>query len=198
MRRGLVALAVLASVLLSPAIAGALGTSQFTIEPGPGARAEPGTDRLVVTPKRGGSSHTSVLLTNRLDRPLELRLEVEPVELAPSGSAKLGGDGRGVSWVDLQRERVVLEPKESVVVLATVHVPRSASEAERPVGILAEPVAPDGEQSAVVQRLALVLYIRPHGTAPRPIVLITVALVIALAVLAAIVWRAPALQRKPG
>lgn len=197
MRRALAALGLVATaVLVSPAIAGALGTSQFTIEPGPGARTDQRTDRLVVTPERGGSSRTSVQLTNRLDRPLELRLEVEPVEVRPSGAAALGGDGRGVSWVDLDRDRLVLAPQQATVVLATIHVPRSASDAERTVGILAEPIAPGDQQTAVIQRLALVLYIRPGRPAPRPVVLIGIALVMAVAVLGAVVWLAPSLPRR--
>lgn len=199
MRRAFVALVVVVTVLGSPAVAGALGTSQFTIDPAPGARTDPSTDRLIVTPKRGGSSQTSVLLTNRLDRPLELRLEVEPITLTASGSASLGGDGRAVDWVQLERERVVLGPHRSAIVSAKIRVPRGASEMEQTIGILAEPLAEQGSPApSVIQRLALVVYIRPHGTAPRPIVLIAVAVTMVLVVLVTIILLAPRLDRRRG
>jgi hypothetical protein len=196
-RRVLAGIAVIASIALSPGVAGAIATSQFSIDPAPGAPTDKATDRLVVTPERGGSATTSVQLVNKLNRTLVLRMDVVALTVDRDGSAALGGDDRAVGWTSLERERVTLGPKAATVVEATVRVPRSASEAERTIGILAEPVTAANEpEPSVIQRLALVVYVRPHGTASRPILLITLALTVALAVLSALVWLAPSLERR--
>ena len=197
-RRAVAAFIVLGTVATAPGVAVAMATSQFSIDPAPSARTDESTDRLLVTPKRGGSAHTSVEVINRLDQTLTLRMDVVAVTVQPNGSAVLGGDDTALDWTDLERERVVLAPHASALIDATIRVPRSASENARTVGIRAEPLTdPSAPSPSVVQRLALVVYIRPHGTAPRPVVLIAIAiaLAIALAVLGAIVWLAPSLQR---
>ena len=197
MRRALAALTVILVVLALPAVAGAMATSQFSIEPASGASLVRGQDRLLVTPRRGATSHTQVEVTNRLARPLTLRMDVVAVTVKPDGTASLGGDDRAVAWTRLDRERVVLGPHESAIVTAAVHVPRRASSAPRTVGILAEPLPKAGAPPpAVVQRLALVVLIRPHGTASQPTVLILVALAIVLAVFAAMIALAPRLDRR--
>jgi hypothetical protein len=198
MRRAVAALTlILLAVVALPAIAGAMATSQFALEPAPGASLVTGQDRLLVRPKRGATSHTQVQVTNRRSRPLTLRMDVVPVTVKPDGTASLGGDYRAVGWIRLERERVVLGPHESAIVTAAVHVPRRASEAPRTVGILAEPLPKAGAPPpAVVQRLALVLLIEPHGTASRPTALIVIALVVVLAVFGAMVILAPRLDRR--
>jgi hypothetical protein len=195
MRRAIVALTFLVLLGVSSGTAAAIQTAQFSITPGPGSRALDGTERLLVELKRATTKHTAVLVTNQLDTPIELRMDVVAMTVTPDGKTSLGGEDSPVNWVDLDRERVALEPHASAVVTASIHVPRHASERERSIGILAAPMTPDGEPApSVVQRLALVVLIRPHGTASQPIVLIAIAVAIAIAVLGAVVWRAPALQ----
>lgn len=200
MRRALAAAAVIiVTVIALPAVAGAIATSQFSIEPASGVARLAGTDRLVVTPKRGATGHTAVRVTNLRDETLALQMDVVPITVHGTGPASLGGSDRPVGWTDLDRDRVRLAPRESAVVEVSVHVPRKATAAERTVGILATPIAAEGAPApSVVQQLALVVYIRPHGTAPRPIVLIGIALAIVVAVFAAMILLAPRLERRRG
>jgi hypothetical protein len=160
-RRGAVLAAQVLVALLSAAPVHALETRSFGLEPGEGADTEEGTERLVVRPDRGGTARTTVRVWNRTGETMTLQLTAEAVEVGDDGSARLGGDGRAAGWISFSERSVRLAPRGDTTVEVRVHAPRRAGSAERTAAVVAQPVAAAGTTPAVVERLALVVYVRP-------------------------------------
>jgi hypothetical protein len=160
-RRGALAVTLALAVLLTTAPAHALETRTFGLEPAREARVEPGTERLVVQPDRGGDARTTVRLHNRTDDPVTLQLTAEAARVNDDGGAELGGDGRAAGWISFSDERVELAARADTTVEVRVRVPRRAGTTERTAAVVAQPVVAAGATPAVVERLALVVYVRP-------------------------------------
>jgi hypothetical protein len=160
-RRGALALPLTLVVLLTTTPALALETRTFGLEPARDARVEPGTERLVVEPDRGGDATTAVRLHNRTDQPVILQLSAEAAKVNDDGGAELGGDGRAAGWISFSEDRVELAAGADAIVEVHVRAPRRAGTAERTAAVVAQPVVASGATPAVVERLALVVYVRP-------------------------------------
>jgi hypothetical protein len=190
-RRGAVAAALAAAIVFMAVPAHALETRSFGLTPGKGASTEPGTERLVVRPSRGGTSRTTVEVSNRTANEMRVQLSTEAAEVDGSGKARLGGDARAAGWITPSESTIELAPRSSKTVELRVHVPRRAGGAERTAAIVAEPVERSGSSPAVIERLALVVYVRPGGDGGfgRWVAIAAAALVLAAAAVAASAFR---------
>ncbi|HUQ40162.1 MAG TPA: hypothetical protein VM030_08380 [Acidimicrobiales bacterium] len=180
------ALAVVAVVVplgITAAPAGAIETSQFGIDP----VATPGQEADRISPEvRAGKETTgAVRVWNKTDKPVDLRMWAAPASFDRAGVVSLGGDGEASAWVEVPGA-VHLGPKESRQVTVTVTGPRHVSPGTKPVALMAE-VTSSGSAPAVLQRLAVVAYLRPAGPSsaalPRALVALAVLLLLAAVLL---------------
>jgi len=160
-KRAALAVTLALTVLLAAAPAHALETRTFGLEPGRDARVEAGTERLVVRPDLGGEATTTIRLRNRTDKAVTLQLSAEAAKVNDDGSAELGGDGRAARWISFSDDRIELAAGAATTVEVQVRLPRRAGSAERTAAVVAQPMAAPGSTPAVVERLALVVYVRP-------------------------------------
>jgi hypothetical protein len=160
-KRGAPAVTLALALLLLTAPAHALETRSFGLEPAREARVEPGTERLVVEPDRGGEATTTIRLWNRADDPVTLQLSAEAAKVNDDGGAELGGDGRAAGWISFSDDRIELAAGGDETVEVRVRAPRRAGTIERTAAVVAQPVVSTGTTPAVVERLALVVYVRP-------------------------------------
>jgi hypothetical protein len=142
--------------------------------------------RLHIPVEAGRTTSGQVLVWNKEAMPLTLRLSVLPATVDADGRAKLGGDDlEAVGWIAIDEE-VELEAEERRTVDVEVRAPRKLDRAVRTVAIVAEP-AVEGEQPAIVQRLALTTYLEPDedsliaSLGPFPWIALAVLLVVATA-----------------
>lgn len=159
MPRLFVFVSVLLGALLVSAPSGAIETDSFGLDV-----AERSPDARLHIPLRAGQGATGrILVWNKKETPLVLRLSVVPATVDANGKAGLGGDDdEAVAWVGVADE-VELTPGERRVVDIDVRSPRKLDRRTRTVAIVAEP-APEGgdEAPAVVQRLALTTFLEPE------------------------------------
>ena len=175
---------------------GAIETQSFGLDVA--ERTEDG--RLHLDLRAGESTTGTVKVWNKLDQPLALELDVVPAQLDDAGTVSLGGDGEGVDWVSLDPAEVRLAGGEERIVQVRVEAPRKLEADTKVVAIQVEPaIAPDGQQPAVVQRLALTAYLEPDedsliaSLGPFP----WIALAVLVVVIGAVVRNAAARRRRP-
>jgi len=160
-RRAALAVTLGLTLLLAAAPVQALETRTFGLEPGRDAPVEAGTERLVVRPDLGGGATTTIRLRNRTAEAVTLLLSAEAAKVNDDGSAELGGDGRAAGWISFSDDRVELAAGAATTVEVRVRLPRRAGPAERTAAVVAQPLAAPGSTPTVVERLALVVYVRP-------------------------------------
>lgn len=188
----LVIAVALATALTAPA--GAIETREFGIEAERPVLDTEGRPRFVAEVQAGRRTSTAVRVWNNGHEPVTLELAVVPATVADDGTASLEGDAEPVSWVSLAEDSVHLAAGEERVVDVAVDGPRRLDDRPRTVAVLAQVGAgDDAEPSAVLERLAVIVYLRPvHGSLPGLGVLPWVAGVLALAVAG---WAAAARSR---
>lgn len=168
-RRSWGALAVAGVAWLGlPTAAAAIETATFGIEPAPVVVDGERRQSLHEEVPPGGSTTDAVRLWNKTGRPLTLSLKAVAAQRAADGSASLGGDPTPPGWVDVEQSRVTVPARGQRVVRFTIRAPRDLPEATSTFALLTEPVAERGEEPAVLQRLALMVYVRP-GEGPASV-----------------------------
>jgi hypothetical protein len=148
--------------------AGAIETTDFGIEAEAPVADAQGRPRLVADVAAGRTTETAVRVWNNSLRPVTVELAVVPATVDPDGWASLEGDAEPVGWISLAEERVHLAPGEERAVDLVTEGPRRLDGRPRTAAVLAQ-LAGDGdgaEAPAVVQRLALVTYLRPVAGGP--------------------------------
>jgi hypothetical protein len=158
----------------------AIETASFGLAPG--GRDQHRTS-LHEEVKPGDRVDDAVRLWNKTDKPLTLALSVQGASLDAGGSVKLGGTGGASGWVRLGQSSVTLAPGASASVPLVVQAPRTMPSGTATAAVVAEPA---GSGGAVVQRVALMVYVSaPSGSPLRAalgwIVWIAVALVVLVA-----------------
>lgn len=161
MKRLIAAISVpLVALAALTAPAAAIQTSEFGIESAEGKRLE-------VEVRAGRTSSTSVRVWNRTDGPIELTLDLSPATVESDGTAGLEGDPEPLSWAELPQRRVKLDGGESRLVEVRFEGPSELAAGEHTIAVIAQVVAAPEAGTAVVKRLAPILYIRAvAGTAP--------------------------------
>ncbi|MDP9386605.1 MAG: hypothetical protein M3Q48_01415, partial [Actinomycetota bacterium] len=161
LRAGAAAGALAGLLALTAGPAAAIESPEFRLEPvdrdGPRANL-----REALRP--GRTTTDAVVLTNKTDRPLPLRLSVAPATVGPDGSVRLTGSEAVASWVKLEDGLVTLAPRSSRAVRFVVHAPRELPGTAMTMAIVAEPAAPSHAPVAVLQRLAVMAYLAPAGS----------------------------------
>lgn len=165
MRRAAAALAVAAAAVFALAgLAGparAIETAAFGLTPA-GSQARTALHEDV---RPGHSKADAVRLFNKTDAPLTLALSVQGASLDAAGHVQLGGTGGAAGWVRLAKSTVTLAPKASAVIGVVVDAPRTMPAHESTAAVVAEPVPAGSSDVAVVQRVALMVYVRtPPGS----------------------------------
>lgn len=154
----LVLTGALAAFIGGGAPAGAIETESYGLDVV--QRTEDG--RLHLEVKAGKTTRGQVRVWNKSAQPITLQLSVAPAQIGDGGAVSLGGDGKGVDWVELKPTRVELAGGGEKIVAVAVRPPRKIDGTERAVAIQVEPaVTAGGQQPAVVQRLALTTYLEP-------------------------------------
>lgn len=166
-RRRVAAVAGLAAASLSVLSAGpahAIETRQFGIEPSP--RVAGGANRSSITAKAAaGSTHRDAIrVWNKGSRPVTLLISTAPATKEPDGSVRLGGPSAPLGWVGLESTKVTLAGKAAAVVPVSIRIPRSARE-DTALALVVQPIAAAGAEPAVLERLAMMVYIQPDGVA---------------------------------
>lgn len=156
-RRGLVVLA-LASW---PALAGAVETPEFAVEP----VANPGGG-LEVDLDRNGRGRAQVEVRNKLAEELVVQFAVVPAQVSPEGKPSLGGDAAPAAWVKAPGT-LRLAPQSRQQVRVAVQRPKDASlNLVATAALTVQRVVADPASAAVIQQSALVIYMRPSKQAP--------------------------------
>lgn len=195
MRRPLLltaAIAVIVGALLGSAPTSAIETATFGLD----VAEESDDARLHIAISAGRTSTGTILVWNKQETALRLRLSVSPAVVDGAGSVSLGGDDAApVEWVDID-EAVELGPQERRRITVEVRAPRKLEARTRTVAIVAEPAAVEGEAApAVLQRLALTTYLEPDedsliaGLGPFPWIALAVLLVVATALVRSSIRR---------
>lgn len=116
----------------------------------------------------GGTSRDAVRVWNKTSAPLTLTVSVQRASLDPDGKVELGGTGGAASWVRVERTELSLGPRESVDVGVVVDAPREMPGGTSTAAIVVAPAASTSAESAVVQRVALMVYVQaPSGSGLR-------------------------------
>ena len=163
----LAALAALASVAaLAPRPAAAIETASFGLTPARSATARTSLHERV---RPGATATDAVRVFNKTAQPLTLALSVSGASLGDDGQVRLGGTGGAARWVHLGTSTVTLPPNGSTTVALSIRAPRTMPAGESTAAVVAEP-APGSAQAdvAVLQRVALMVYVRaPEGSSLR-------------------------------
>jgi hypothetical protein len=162
-RRGIaLAAGVLVWLALTCAPAAAVETSEFGIEPASGAKLE-------AQVLAGRTSVVPVRLWNQAAREIEVRLALSTASVAEDGTASLDGEQAPVRWAKLETRRVRLAEGEVRVIELRLHGPSRLETGEHTMAVIAQVEPAAGEQAAVIQRLAPIVYLHaiesvaPHG-----------------------------------
>ncbi|HEV7888618.1 MAG TPA: hypothetical protein VGO92_13755 [Acidimicrobiales bacterium] len=170
MRRGraaaLVALVLVAGVggvlVAGAGPADAIETASFGLGPsGDGRRTA-----LHEQVRPGKHVDDGVRLWNKTGEPVTVSLTVQGASIAPDGTVSLGGNGGAAKWVHLGRSSVTLAAHASTVVPVKVSAPRTLPAGTTTAAVVAEPVLPGAKDAAVVQRVALMVYVGAPAGAP--------------------------------
>jgi hypothetical protein len=174
---------------------GAIETESFGLDV-----ARPTQDgRLHIVLAAGKTTTGQVKVWNKTQAPLILELRIVGAQIDGSGRVALGGDGKGVDWVELDPDRVELDAGQERTVDVRVQAPRKLDDEVLAVAVQVEPAVGGEGAPAVVQRLALTTYLEPDGGSliaslgPFPWIALAVLLVVATAMV-----RAAARRRRPG
>lgn len=151
-------------VVVTGGPAHAIETRQFGLEPSP--RVADGANRSSITVKSaaGATHRDAIRIWNKGSRPVTLVISTTPATKERDGSVRLGGPSEPLGWVSLDSTTVELAGKASAVVPVSVRIPRSAR-ADTALALLVQPLAAPGAEPAVLERLAMMVYIQPHGVA---------------------------------
>jgi len=141
--------------------AGAIETVVFGIEPWPTVVDGQRRQSLHEAVPPGGSKTDAVRLWNKTKRPVTLAVKAVAARREADGSVSLGGDPTPASWVEVEPSEVTVPAGGQRVVEFTIRAPRDLPETTSTFALLAEPVVGRDEQPAVLQRLALMAYVRP-------------------------------------
>lgn len=209
MRRLAAAAALVAVLVLAPATpSGAIETGEFGIEPvASGGPRQSFQEKI----RPGRSTKDAVRVFNKSSRPLTIRLWAEQASIEPDGQVRLDGVSGTARWLRLSLGTVELAPKSERLVPFEVRAPREIGRHTAHMALVAEPVAQEREQVAVLQRLAVLVYAEPDEGAPLraalgwPLALAAALLGIVAAGGAVVQWRrragadapAPATPRPP-
>lgn len=143
---------------LGAAPAGAIETATFGIDV-----ATPTPDGRLHIPITAGSSNRAELrVFNKSDAPLALQLSVAPAIVDETGSSSVGGDDEAAGWAAVEPSRVDLGPGEERRVAVVVAAPDRLSGEIHTIAVVAEPAA-GAERPAVLQRLAVTVFLEPDG-----------------------------------
>lgn len=183
-RRFLLFTVVLLGALHMSAPSGAIETETFGLD----VAARSDDARLHIPVAAGTTATGEILVWNKTDATIRLRLSVAPAIVDTGGKVSLGGDDEDpVGWVEVEDE-VELGPRERRTVEVSVRAPRKLEGRTRTVAIIAEPATIVGEAPpAVLQRLALTTYLEPDedsliaSLGPFPWIALAVLLVVATA-----------------
>jgi hypothetical protein len=161
--------AVLAALLLSAigagvgaAPAGAIETASFGMAPA----GDHNRTALHEEVRPGRSVEDGVRIWNKTDEPVTVALAVQGAMIDSKGKVSLGGNEGAVSWVRLSTSRITLAPRGSAVVPVSVHAPRNLPRAEATAAVMAERVSAGAADVAVVQRVALMVYVKAPAGSP--------------------------------
>jgi hypothetical protein len=156
------ALAVLGLVWAGPA--GAIETAQFGLNPsGAGTRTALHED---VRP--GHHVNDSVVVWNKTDSPIDVVLGVSSASIGKDGKPTLGGAGGAAKWVHLGATTVHLAPKARAGVPVRIDAPRVLPAGTSLAAVTAEAAPGANHQIAVVERVAIMVYVQaPKGSSLR-------------------------------
>lgn len=144
--------------------ANAIETASFGLAPA-GGRTRTALHEDVAP---GGRSRDAVRVWNKTNEPLTLTVSVQRASLDADGKVELGGAGGAAAWVRVERTELSLGPRESVEVGVLVHAPRELPDGTSTAAIVVAPAASSSAESAVVQRVALMVYVQaPEGSGLR-------------------------------
>lgn len=147
-----------AGALVGPAAA--IETAGFGLDV-----AQPTEDgRLHVPAAAGATSTGAIRVWNKTAAPLTLELRIASARVEADGRASPGGDDPAVGWVSVDPATVELGPSAEATVAVEVRPPRRLGGEAHTVAVVAHPVpASGGDQPAVIQRLALTVFLEPDG-----------------------------------
>lgn len=166
-RRVAAALAAVAAFGLTMAGAGpahAIETRQFGLEPSPRVAGGVNRSSITVTAKAGATHHDAIRVWNKTSRPVTLIISAAPATREDDGSVHLGGASEPPGWVSIKNTAVTLAGKADAVVPVAVRIPRSAR-ADTALALVVRPEAAPGSEPAVLERVAMMVYIEPSGVA---------------------------------
>lgn len=114
----------------------------------------------------GGRVDDAVRVWNKTDQPVTLAVSVQGASLGADGKVSLGGTGGASPWVRVGMRSVTVQPRGSVDVPVVVETPRNMPAGTSTAAVVVEPSNASTSDSAVVQRLALMVYVQAPSGSP--------------------------------
>lgn len=135
----------------------AIETATFGLTPAGGA----GRTALHESVRPAHGVVDGVRLFNKTTTPVTVHLTVEPASIV-NGEVRLGQDGGAAAWVKVGQSTVTLPARGDVVVPVNVAAPRTMPGGTSTAAVVAEA---QSNGAAVVQRVALMVYVKtpPHS-----------------------------------
>jgi hypothetical protein len=141
--------------------AGAIETSSFGL--GPAGQQSRTSMREEARP--GKQTADAVRVWNKTDQPVTVLLDVQGASIDGGGQVQLGGNGGAAPWIKLGSKRVTLAPRQGVDVPVTIDAPRKMPKGTSTAALVAEAESPGSANVAVVQRVAMMVYVSvPSGS----------------------------------
>lgn len=138
-RRALTLGGVLLAAAAQPGLARAQEEPRFLVAPGRGAETAPGGGYFLLEAEPGHTVEQSIGLRNDSEEPIELRLVPVDATTGPLGGVSYGleqEDRQAVgTWIQLERDKLILAPGASKTIPFSVSIPASAAPGEHVGGI---------------------------------------------------------------
>jgi hypothetical protein len=142
--------------LIGAGPAGAIETAQFGLNPS-GA----GTRTALHEDVRPGHHVTdSVVVWNKTDSSIDVVVGVSSASIGKDGKPTLGGSGGSAKWVHLGAKTVHLAPRARATVPVRINVPRVLPAGTSLAAVTAEAAPGANHQIAVIERVALMVYVK--------------------------------------